>query len=1090
MKLIFNENYNVDDFNFVLSTRNHTHLGGLSNVTDTHFKNNLYAKEISFNVYKELNGHKERLWDKIDNLKLVYIKECDTYFSIVVTSNDNLATYKTITGTSLCESELGQIYLYGIEINTEDDIARSDYVITKFYDPENPKASFLNRIFSKAPHYYIKYVDASLMNLQRSFSIDGTSIYDFLTGECAEQFNCLFIFDTTDRSVSVYDLYTTCNECGYRGEYYNICPECGSTDLKYYGKDTTIFVDKENLADSIELSTDVDGIKNCFRLEAGDDKMTATVVGNNPNGTAYIYHISDFQKKDMSQELNERIMAYDELYDSKQEEYSNVMKEIYECIDKILYYTSEMMPTIEHEETKAVDEAAKLTVENMSPIGLANVTSSTSIATVNSALKNYASIYIKTGYFKVELNESSFQFIGLDGNGDNYGEWTGNFKVTNYSDEEDVAISPTITVKVTENYQTFLEQKIKKSIAKDSENEDSIYDVLGIKDLEKFKEALTYYCLNRLTSFYDAIESVIDIMIEEDQSSEGADLYKSLYEPYYNKLIACQSEIDKRQTTIDEWQYKYDNFTLQKEELQAELNFEDFLGEELYKEFCAYRREDTYSNSNYISDGLDNTELFEKAQDFLEVAKKELLKASEGKKSISTELKNLLVMEEFKPIVNNFEIGNWIRVGVDDEIYRLRLISYEINFGSIQTLNVEFSELTKIGSVANEIESILKSAQSMSSNFSYISKQAEKGNITSEEFNDWVQNGLDSSLVQIKNNDNEEIIYNKHGLLARQWDEVTESYSDEQLKVAHNILCFTKDNWKTASLGLGKHKYKYYDSELHNFKEEIDYGLSAKFVSAGYIYGSQLIGGEIYSDNYSSTAGSHLNLNDGSFSFAGGKLTYDGDEINLSGIISADSGYIGSDKYQYRWIIGNDSSRAYIYNGTDSMDSTTVGTYIGTDGFRNYGEDAYLNIYNGIFECFNSNGNKSVEIKNNHINIYGWWDESSSNNIIGSIGSTYNVTDKTRGGLVITGQGTSSVGIGYVDENENITSAITINPEKIKNGEPPFIKNGQSGTISFISGINWSYNDNAVTKINSITRTTVTFKYGLLTGWSSETTNY
>ena len=56
----------------------------------------------------------------------------------------------------------------------------------------------------------------------------------------------MFVFNSPDRSISVYDLYTVCNGCGYRGAYNDICPECGRDFLNYFGNDTTIYIDKEN----------------------------------------------------------------------------------------------------------------------------------------------------------------------------------------------------------------------------------------------------------------------------------------------------------------------------------------------------------------------------------------------------------------------------------------------------------------------------------------------------------------------------------------------------------------------------------------------------------------------------------------------------------------------------------------------------------------------------------------------------------------------------------------------------------------------------------------------------------------------------
>ncbi len=892
MNKLLDENYNVIPFTIVLSTRSHEHLGALTNVDSSGITYNASLNspnELSFKVYKTLNDYTEKLWGQITDLKLVWVKELNEYFEIKVTSDDSNETVKSVTATSLCEAELGQTYLHDIEINTDTDIARDDYVITKFYDKENPKGSLLHRILEKVPHYSVKHVDSSLKNIQRSFSISKTSVYDFLTGECAEQINCLFTFDSTDRSISVYDLYTVCNDCGYRGEYSHVCPECKSSNLKYFGEDTTIYVDKENLTNSVTFETDVDGIKNCFKLEAGDDFMTTTIRGLNPNGSDYLYYLSEEQKADMPEELVDKLNSYDVLYDSYTDEYKTLMENLHEAIDKILYYTSEMMPTVELAEVTASTEAARLNAANLNPLGLSSVTSSTSTKTIESAIKNYAKVYVKTGYVRLDVNESSFRYIGKDNNRYSYGIWTGNFKVTRYSDENDVAVSDTVTIKVYDNYQDFIEQKIKKNIAGNNNDEGSVFDVLSIEDLIQFKTALKSYCLNRLTSFYDAIQGAMDILIQVDQAYEEADLYNTLYMPYYNKLQACQKEIDLRQSAINEWQRTYEYLENRKKEIQSVLNFENYLGKDLYAIFCSYRREDTYSNSNYISDGLNNTERFEKAREFIDTAKKELYKSGERKHSISSTLYNLLLIPEFKPLLHKFELGNWIRVGVDDSVYRLRLIGYTIHFSNLQNIEVTFSNVTKVKDGISDLNSILSSAQSMASTYSYIIKQAENGNDAQKNMNEWMANGLNSALVQIKNNEQEEITYGKYGLSAKEYDDITDAYSDEQLRITHNLIALTDNNWQSVSLAIGKHQYTYYNEKTKSFENNTGYGVSAKFLQSPFMSGGQIIGGDIYSDNYSSDSGTHINLRDGSFSFAGGNLSYDNNILNIKGSITATS---------------------------------------------------------------------------------------------------------------------------------------------------------------------------------------------------------
>ena len=899
--ILTNISKNMQDLTFVLANKNYNRLGALSNVDQNTvvYKKTMHGSELSFEVYKTLDDIEERLWDKLVDFKLIWVKEINEYFQITISLDDSSSiTKKSITGTSLCEAELGQTNLYGVEINTEDDIARDDYKVTTFYNMDDPEASLIHRVLSKVPNYTIKHVDASLSKIQRSFSIDGTSILDFLTGDCAEQFNCLFEFDSTDRSVSVYDLKCVCNDCENRddmsefthtdenGALTYTCPKCGSHDVKYYGDDTKIFVDNENLTEEVKLETDTDSVKNCFKLVAGDDLMTATVRLLNMNGSDYIYYISDDQKKDMPSELVDKIESYDELCTSYNEEYESLVEQIYEASDKLYYYKHTMMPTIEQATITAETEAAKLTVQNLSPVALGRVSSTTSKSTVESALKNYAKVYVKSGYVKLEINDSSYSYNGEDSSGNHYGTWTGNFKVTNYSDEDDIAYSPTITVKVYDNYYEFVEQKVRKNILNSSSDKDndSIFDVLDISDLDNFKDSLTYYCMERLKSFYDAIQTAIDVLVQMNQGSPEAEMYDALYVPYYNKLQACQAEIDKRQQTVDEWQDKYDSAVSRQQEIQKILNFENYIGEDLYKLFCCYRREDTYQNDNYISDGLEDQEVIDRAKEFLEVAKKELVKSATMQHSISTTLYNLMLIPEFKPILDSFEVGNWIRVRVDGDIYKLRLIEYTISFSDTNTIAVEFSDVTKIRDSVSDIQSILKDSQSMASSYSYISKQADAGHKASVNMDKIVEDGLNSTLIRVKNNDREEITYDRHGILCREYDDISDSYSDEQLLITHNILAFTDDNWQTSSLGLGKHEFIRYDG--NKFVKDIGYGLSAKFSQNMYSYAGQIIGGDIYSENYSSTAGTHLDLDKGAFSFAGGKFSYDPnkDKMTMRGV--------------------------------------------------------------------------------------------------------------------------------------------------------------------------------------------------------------
>lgn len=927
----------------ILSNRNGNKLGQLNINSDSIELKDRFndASEFSFTMNKYVNNAINNLWDKVVDFKLVYCKEWDMYFEIKVELDEATESVKTVFCTQLGQAELSQIMLYNIEINTEDDIARDDYKIGILYDANDAQASILNRILEKAPHYSIAYVDPTIAKIQRSFSFDSTSIYDAFQ-EIAEEIGCYFKFYSNSdengkicRKIGVFDLQQNCNVCGHRGEFSNKCPKCGSADIECgYGEDTLIFVTSDELAsEGISLVTDVDSVKNCFKLEAGDDLMTATIRNCNPNGTDYIWYLSDSIKEDMSDGLVYKLESYDELYKKQYNDsvsgmevnlltkynalvdkysslnedlqkietpiigYSSLMNAYYNTIDLALYLKSGLMPSVKMSETNAEEQVALLATSSISPVAVADI-DIVSLATANSAVLSMVKIVVRPT-FKVEIKTSE-----LYNNGDKK-YWRGNFIVTNYSDEEDVAESNEISVELNDDLETVTRQKIDKALNKENTDDLSITGLFE-KDYVAFCAELKKYALNPLSSFYDACQACIDILIDQgvadgnnwsdNTENSEANLYEKLYLPYYDKLKAIESEMKIRENEINVILGVYDNDGnlvekgLQtnieecRNKIQESLNFEKYLGEELWLEFCAYRREDKYSNSNYISDGLNNAELFNKAREFFEVAENEIFKSSELQHSISTTLNNLLAIKKFKSLVDSFEVGNWIRVRVDDKIFKLRLLEYTIDFGNFETIPVEFSDVTKIKNGISDMQSVVSQASSMATSYDSIQKQASQGNKAKNTLEQWIANGLNSANVQIQNNNNEEVILTKNGLLCRSYDSITDTYSPEQLRLTHNIIAYTDDDWKTVRQAVGKHSYVVYDKTENKFIDKTGYGMNSDFVNAGIVSGSQIIGGDIYSDNYSvvDSTGSYLNLRDGTFSFGGGSLRFEGGNLIIS----------------------------------------------------------------------------------------------------------------------------------------------------------------------------------------------------------------
>lgn len=854
--LKLNPNGEVEPCRLILSTRDHTHLGQLTGIEELRTVQTLAnGNECSFRVHKYLDKERQEinpLWDEITDFKYIFIPEMKDYLEIEMNLEDGDEVVKSVSAVSSSKTELSQSLIYRMEINTPDDIARDDYEDpTVFYDPDHPECSLLHRALDKLPHWKVEYVDESLRHLQRTFSVSNADVYTFFTQTVAEELDCLFQFDSINRTISVWDLKSVCLSCGHRGNDPHTCKECGSDVIKTYGKDMGVYIDKENIANSISFSTDVDQVKNCFRLEAGDDAMNAAVANRNPNGSMYIYYFSEDQKHDMPPELVEALEDYDELVASYDEEYAQLMLDIYNDIDQIEELENAMMPTYESHETTAEQEAAKITASELSPVGISRLSSSTSLATVTTAVKNRAKTLVHSGKYKVDCTGTLWNYIGEREDGVVEGTWEGSVTLTSYIEDEDTYTVSYTGITVWDKYADYVEQRIERILAEaDDDTDGQIYDLLSVSDPEVYRSQLQYWCLERLQSFADALQSVLDVLIEVGQATTDSETYETLYEPYWQKLQYTNAEIDVRQGEIDEARATLETHQARQQEIQAELNFKDFLdergeacGKDLYAIFCIFKREDVYSNSNYISDDLDNKELLENARVFIETAKEELVKSGEHQHTIEGSLNNFLAMPEFACVNGKVELGDFLHAKCDDPVYRLRLIYIAIDFSNLDDVDMQFSDMTKVHDGLSDIKSILDQANSMSSSYGGIVQQVKKNKEQNKMFVDFVDVGLDATNIKIVSNaDNQNLVIDEHGLLAREYDNVLDEYDDKQIKLFSKGIYFTTDNWRTVKTGLGD--FIYHDPETGELTEA--YGVIAETVVGKIILGEEV---GIYTEN-------------------------------------------------------------------------------------------------------------------------------------------------------------------------------------------------------------------------------------------------
>lgn len=781
--------------------------------------------EISFDVAKYVDGVLCPVWDDLNNLKVVEVRGV-ARFEIDVNYTDNTKTIKSVHGYSL-ENELSQLYLYDFHVNDDDAMTMKiteynsqdfdkdgNYIPTTFCNKEDPKHSLLHRILAeKAPHWSIGYVTPyisldddyiaeSSKTFQRTYTADGISVYDFLTQNIAKESNVIFVFDTFHR---IIDCYSLSNGKDKNGNVVHL----------EIGEDTNVYLDKSNLVKEITETSQKDNIKNCMRVLGGDDTINAYIRALNVSGSNYIYNFYKFQLDDMPSELVKKLGEYQKEIEARSPQYNSIMEELYKAIDKRSDLKDRMMPgNIPQTSENWVNKTAK---QEYDDIKAKLISEKIGVRSVNDYDNNlFVGITNNIEAMAQIYGDSRFNVSVIKDNTSYNSEtktWKGNILVTKVADETDYypktdeQKKETFSVAVEDDATNllFTRQKIERNLA-----QASMLDVdfsLVDKTDEQLKEYFNQYALSRLKSFSDGYNSAISVLQQANCASTATES-NEVYDRYY-KIWNIVTEIyEKRKTEVDDHEKVITSIEARQQDIQKGLDLRSYLGDELYKILCMYRREDTYENSNYISDSLTDSEAFQRAKELLEVAKKELNKACVNQKTITVTLSNIFVLKEFETLWDKFQIFNYIRVRTNDELLKLKIIGVEVNGDTADDISVTFADkIVNIEGKVSETQSIIQQAKSMSSSYNATVLQAKQGSAANNIVEDIYNYGLNAANAIIKNDNSETFTITPAGAIAKREDDKG-LFGDKQVRITGNGIYMTEDNWRTVSLAIGETTFK------------------------------------------------------------------------------------------------------------------------------------------------------------------------------------------------------------------------------------------------------------------------------------------
>lgn len=275
--------------NIALANPDLTLLYSLGNIHDRKLNLRFNAlSEFSFVADEFQNDEYNQYFEYLDYRRVVRVDGIGN-FMIVQKRDDNDGVVRTRSIT--CQS-----------LEVEMSFAKLSLFkgTFKFWDTTNPSPTILGTLLQYLPDWSVIYVDSSLWGVYRTFDVSDTNIYNFLMNDVSKAYQCVFVFDTFNRTISAYD-------------------------LEHATTDTDIFLSYNNLVEKVVIEQVTEEMVTALNVFGGGDLDIRTV---NPLGTNTIYNFDYYKNTTwMSQGLIDAINTWESLIDTYQPQYSNLLTE-------------------------------------------------------------------------------------------------------------------------------------------------------------------------------------------------------------------------------------------------------------------------------------------------------------------------------------------------------------------------------------------------------------------------------------------------------------------------------------------------------------------------------------------------------------------------------------------------------------------------------------------------------------------------------------------------------------------------------------------------------------------------------------------
>lgn len=343
--------------------------------------------------------------------------------------------------------------------------------------------------------------------------------------------------------------------------------------------------------------------------------------------------------------------------------------------------------------------------------------------------------------------------------------------------------------------------------------------------------------INSIKEKIDIYSAINDVQIaaEWDQKPQDSDEYRS-YQDNLKKLQDAKSELEKKQQEVDNIQRQIQNMSRQIQMISEDINIDKNFSPESLDRLSLFLREDEYSDDCFCITDIDtDLDIINTQKELLAAGYKKLRTISRPTLSFSASIRNLYAMPEFKSILRQFDLGNFVRVVIrKDFIKKARLLEVQLNFEDLSNFSCTFGDLLSAKDQGDLHADLLAQAVNAGKAVASGSSYWQKGYDVATAIDEKIRRGLIDATTSIKSNSaGQDVSWDNYGIHLRKLvDGVLDKHEGW---ITNNKFLYSDDNFQTTKSVFGN----------YTVNGETYWGILAGCVSAGLVEGSSIIGGEI-----------------------------------------------------------------------------------------------------------------------------------------------------------------------------------------------------------------------------------------------------